>query len=203
VDWLYNLGYEDAMNYFDANGFYNENRARPHLTQAPRSIHTYDTPRRVTVYRFLGYNPRKITNQFISFLLDFILLVALFIIIKPIILWLIYSELFLRVVYHVVVSIYLETILFFILVLKRFFLFKTKEKKRFARCKTVICFIKEHYFCSKQYNKFKECMDCLVCMLSLSLLLRFFQPGVSKDLLRKHHRLVKVSLLYRLFCHVL
>jgi hypothetical protein len=45
--------------------------------------------------------------------------------------------------------------------------------------------------------------DCLGCIFSLSLALRFFTSRPSSVELRKHDRLQKRSILYRVFRHII
>ena len=116
VDWLYNLGFHDALNYFEKKGlskFKNKIRSKDkisykHIDKIP---HPYDHRKQVTMHRFLGYDLAKLTHEYVSFTLDFFLLVLLLVVWRPLVLLLIYCELILRLVVLIIRTITNEVVL--------------------------------------------------------------------------------------------
>ena len=102
IDWLYALGWEDCLTYLEKRGLNRRSeRARNHLQDIDRTTHPYDTPRRVSVHRVLGYDLGNLTCEYGSFALDFMLLVVFVVLWKPLALALIYLELSVHVGVHV------------------------------------------------------------------------------------------------------
>jgi hypothetical protein len=57
---------------------------------------------------------------------------------------------------------------------------------------------------AKQIHKiYKDLWHCFTCVGSLSLFLRFLSVRPSSVELRKHDRLARASLLYRVFRHII
>jgi hypothetical protein len=54
-----------------------------------------------------------------------------------------------------------------------------------------------------QKHKLKELWECIICLGSLSLLFRFISGGPSTVELRKHDKLAKASIFYRIFRHII
>jgi len=107
VDWTYNLGFDDAMEYFRKRGISPSPHARPQLAAFQRSrTHPFDTPRRINYHRFLGYDLLNLVpSQFLSFLLDLGLLLLFLLLLRPLALVAVYLELAARVVVGLVVAI--------------------------------------------------------------------------------------------------
>jgi len=139
------------------------------------------------MHRFLGYDLKNMTNQYVAFVLDLALLVLFLLIWKPLAMLFIYVELFSR-------TIYLST-LFLCSIL-------TKFVKRMVVTPTSssILPLEEGKRMEKLWN---QLMDCLSCLVSLSLFLRWFSGRPSSAALRKHDRLSKSSILYRVFRHII
>ena len=113
VDWLYALGFEDCMNYLEKRGLNGHStKCKSHLGEIDRSSHPYDTPRRVSVHRVLGYDLGNLTCEYGAFALDFTLLLAFILLWKPFALFLIYIELLFHVLLYVGMYI-LYTVSFF------------------------------------------------------------------------------------------
>lgn len=102
IDWLYALGWDDCMAYIEKRGLKitNPSNKNPHVLHPKDLSHPYDIPKRVSVHRFLGYNLGKSTPEYVSFTMDFILLILFLIILKPIALLLIYIELLLWIILY-------------------------------------------------------------------------------------------------------
>lgn len=169
IDWLYNLGFQDMLTYLDKRSIPASPRARPAIQELAKNAHPYDTPRRISMHRFLGYDLSNLTNEFVAFVMDLGLLLLLFFVWKPIALMLIYLEVLIRMLIHCCVVII--------------------EKLLWRR--------------PSQYNRLKQVWECFTCVWSLSLLLRFFTPACSSVELRKHDKLAKISVLYRVFRHII
>jgi hypothetical protein len=109
VDWLYSLGWEDCMAFIEKKGLdseeipktsdkkntgqkVNSDKVKAHL-ESYKNSHPYDIQRKVSVHRFLGYNLGNMTHDYVSFTMDFLLLVIFLLLLKPIALLLIYIEL--------------------------------------------------------------------------------------------------------------
>jgi hypothetical protein len=101
IDWLYSLGYEDCMAYIEKRGLsqINSNKKKTYQ-QSLKTSHPYDFKRRVSVHRFLGYNLGNMTHEYVSFTMDFLLLVIFLVLLKPLALLLIYIELLLWILYY-------------------------------------------------------------------------------------------------------
>jgi hypothetical protein len=62
IDWLYELGWEDAMAFIESKNLPKSPHARPHITMNPRNRHIFDTPKRVSMHRFLGYDVSELSH---------------------------------------------------------------------------------------------------------------------------------------------
>lgn len=170
IDWLYALGWEDCMSYLEKRGLPNRSpNSKLHLREIDRTTHPYDTPRRVSVHRVLGYDLGNLTCEWGSFALDFMLLIVFVVLWKPLALALIYLELQLHSLLHLAL---------FVLGLPLMWM-------------------------HREDDNLNKAWDCLTCIFSLSLALRFFTSRPSSVELRKHDRLQKRSMLYRVFRHII
>lgn len=152
------------MAYIDAKSIPSSPRARQDIKAIPKSPHAYDTRRRISMHRFLGYNVADLTHEYFSFIADLLLLLMLFVVWKPLALILIYAELIIRM---------------------------------------VIRFVQIVLTSPLSWRRYSECCEYFTCVWSLSLLLRFFTPACSSVELRKHDKLAKLSILYRVFRHII
>jgi hypothetical protein len=134
------------------------------------------------MHRFLGYDLAK-TNNMLAFLCDLFLLGLLLFVWKPFALFVIYMELLWRIAYLTVLCA------LNVVGIDGYVLYK-------------LGIFKPSVYSSKQ-TVFRKLYDCVLCVLSLSLLLRFISGGPSAVELRKHDRLAKNSLLYRVFRHII
>jgi hypothetical protein len=219
VDWLYSLGYEDCLQYLEQRKILDYlrkkqlsklsaevpeqevessmdkawsqlmafTRRRMGLAPAHASDH-----RKVSLRRFLGYDLRTFSNHYVSFVLDLCLLFLLLFVWKPLALCLIYAELLFRIVYLNVMLLFQFTGVFTAL---------ERILRRQAQAVTKIVQNPAADFVS---TTLEEMRDCIWCILSLSLAMRFISGGPRPTVeLRKHDRLTKHSLLYRVFRHII
>lgn len=128
-----------------------------------------------------------------ALVLDAILLVLVLLVWKPLALFLIYSELLLRIlILNVVIALKFSGVYS----LAEKLLLRQKDSVRQMKASA------EDFIGSS----LQDLSDCLLCVLSLSLVMRLFVSGGASSpsvVLRKHDRLSKHSLLYRIFCHIL
>ena len=95
IDWLYRLGWEDACRWIKAHP---ERCDLPHLSTKtlspisppPKRPHSYDTPKRVSVHRLLGYNISDQMHRTVARSLDIFLTLLVILVWKPLVLILIY-----------------------------------------------------------------------------------------------------------------
>lgn len=219
IDWVYNLGYTDCLNYLDSHAIRSPTLAQPsgqssadNLTGSPKPLHPYSARRKVNMHRFLGYDLRNISGEFLHFMMDFWLLVLLIFLWKPMALLLIYGELVCRMTIYFVTAVWLtlwETLIAPLLMLcsplvpqqvKSYMLVRLPKRWRVAseRGKG-----KRTSGESPSAVRLHRSWDCFTCLWSLSLLLRFFTPACSSVELRKHDRLAKLSIVYRIFRHII
>jgi hypothetical protein len=199
IDWLYSLGYEDCLAYLEKRGLpiVNPNMKKGY-EQSFKSSHPYDVPRRVSVHRFLGYNLGNLTHDYISFTMDFLLLVVFLVLLKPLALLFIYVELLLRII---------------VLAGKRrmlnnsFNITKLSPTTPSVSLTFFFLFLVSHTVTSpirrRGMRSDRKALDCFSCIFSLSLMLRFFSGRPSSVELRKHDRLARLSILYRIFRHII
>lgn len=221
VDWLYTLGWNDCLEYLKSRDI--QPMPGSELKSYPKKSHPYDIPRRVrsvkalsnlfvsyftssfnyyfSLYRFLGYDVGNLTNNFVSFLMDFILLVLLVVVLRPLALVLIYIELFLRIIFLSTLSVCYAA---WDISPPRVIHDAVKEAYKTALSNLMrfgyMVKLPESAKISKNTVS-KQLWDCVTCIFSLSLLLRFLTGPPSQREIRKHNRLAKQSLLYRLFRH--
>lgn len=164
------------------------------------------------MHRFLGYDMQNMTHQYLAFFLDLVLLSLLLILLKPVALLLIYLELW--------IHIFILSIIYFIKVLSDRMLLSlynvhvsmlfnnnsstststtTTTRRSFQGVEEYIP-QRGKAWLRKQNN---DLWDCITCVFSLSLLLRFISGRPSVVKLRKDDRLTRLSLLYRIFRHVI
>jgi hypothetical protein len=140
----------------------------------------------------------------VAFTLDFLLLVVLILLWKPVALLLIYVELLVRIVVLSVVAT-LQTVwdlrpLTVIrgAVMKPYYLFMS-----YLMGLAFLQLAAEEAWKQRKTRTQQELMECISCVWSLSLLLRFISGGPSSVGLRKHDKLHKMSILYRVFRHII
>ena len=212
VDWIYNLGFEDGMAWIQSRKVGRSPHAIKKLRKpiARNNAHDFDTPRQVSVHRFLGYNPKKATAGYLwAFLCDLVLLLLFLTLLKPAFLILIYLELLLNSVSkvgEVVIGELLAPLGYignFILLI---FEVQISNSKVFTKPAAVLSLegTGRRLLGGKvRAARRQDIVESLSCVLSLSLLLRFFSGfnRASNMQLRKHDKLYKHSILYRILRH--
>lgn len=152
------------------------------------------------MHRFLGYDMQNITHQYIAFFLDLGLLFMLIFVWKPLALCLIYLELWTRIV--ILSIVYLCKYLAVGSVRTMSHIDPTKHKTATHKLEEVFELPKyrnRKEWLRRQHN---DLWDCITCVYSLSLFMRFLSTyGPSNATLRKHDRLARNSMLYRVFRH--
>jgi hypothetical protein len=205
IDWLYNLGYMDAMSYIDSQQITAKRTNSMDIDDIQRNSHKYDVPRKVSMHRFLGYDLANMTHRYFAFICDFFLLLVVLLIWKPLMLLLIYIELSARMFQCLAVALFYQLgVIVPAMALSALFSWsKTWNNFKLWRNNIITLFGKLRIFVPSSECKLNEFRDCFHCIFSLSLLLRFISLVCSPSTLRKHSRLEKVSFLYRVFKHVL
>ena len=114
IDWLYNLGYEDCLEYLRSVGLVpsmhrtTSEKFLSNLADDGNKIfrdenHPYDIRRRVSVHRLLGYDlcdvPAPGISGFLQVVFDSALLLFTVVVWKPFALLLIYAEVILKIAY--------------------------------------------------------------------------------------------------------
>lgn len=156
------------------------------------------------MHRFLGYDLANLTNNHIAFIMDLFLLLLLVLVWKPLALTLIYAELFCRIV-----VLALVTLIATVWDLFPPFLIQKLVKQAYVLVIpdfVGLAFLRKHAMKTAKRRRCKmlhELWECVTCVSSLSLLLRFISGRPSVVELRKHNRLAKYSILYRLFRHII
>eukprot|EP01032_Pedospumella_encystans_P022049 gene22049-24997_t len=200
VEWLYNLGWEDCMKYIRSRGIPLSSK-NPNLKRVyEKNDHPYDTPRTVSMHRFLGYDVKSLTHYSMAFVMDLGLLVLLLCVWKPLALCLIYLELWARIA--VLSVVYLVRYLLVGTTQAAFKMDTSTDKAAAHRLEKVLELPKHN---RKQWlrQQHDDLWDCITCVYSLSLAMRFISGRPSSVELRKHDRLARISVLYRVFRHII
>lgn len=156
------------------------------------------------MHRFLGYDLQSITHQSVSFALDFVLLVVLIFLWKPLALLLIYSELLLRIlVLSVVAAMQAVWDLRPVSVVRAAVMKPYYLAMSYLMGLAFLQLAAEEAWKQRKVQTQRELLECISCVWSLSLLLRFISGGPSSSALRKHDKLHKLSILYRVFRHII
>lgn len=157
-----------------------------------------------SMHRFLGYDTRSLPYQWIYFVADLGLLLLLFFVWKPLALLLIYVELFVRIIILSFLSLVYSLLDFTPpKLVRKLIAFPYQVVVSNLIGTTFIQKLQSIPVPSKKVQINKTLWDCVLCVSSLSLLLRFLSGLPSTTELRKHPRLVRVSLFYRIFRHMI
>lgn len=156
--------------------------------------------------RFLGYDVKQFTHEYVSFILDFILLGLLIFVLKPLALGLIYMELFLRLFLLSLSSILHHLKEFTPPSLIRRIIIRPYLNFMFYFTGGVGNLHQPHHM-STYYNspqrikRMRDLWECVRCVGSLTLLMKFFSGPPSAVEISQHKKLAKISLFYRMFHH--
>jgi hypothetical protein len=150
-----------------------------------------------SIERFLGYD---LTHRYLSMLLDCVLLMLLLFIWKPLALMLIYFEITCKIV--VLTTLTISQAILGLYPLRLILL-----RPYYAIMQKIMSPIFLHGVNISAVNQnkktLKELWECFTCVWSLSLLLRFISGRPSEVELKKHKRLAKFSIIYRVFMHII
>ena len=208
IDWLYRLGWEDACRWIKAHP---ERCDLPHLSTKilspisppPKRPHPYDTPKRVSVHRLLGYNISDQMHRTVARSLDIFLNLLVILIWKPLVLILIYTELLLSSAKSILVTAALEVYSLSPMVALQVALLGPHHVL-IALFTTALYGYKLVLVGPHPYSQLNDLYECVSCIWSLSLLCRTLIPSPPSTVqLRKHHKLIKRSLTYRIVMHTL
>ena len=177
-----------------------------------RRFHSYDIRSSAkggmgSINRFLGYDTASVTESLtttkhVSQFLDFMLLILLVIVWKPFALLCIYVEIFFWALWYIFASLVFEIYELYPII--------SLSMGLFAPDLALICTLASLAMVQKitflgfsKYHKFIQVFECLSCLWSVSLLMRFLSGGPSSATLRKHDKLARNSMLYRVFRHMI
>jgi hypothetical protein len=153
-----------------------------------------------SMHRFLGYDMQNMTSHWIAFVMDLGLLVLLLCVWKPMALCLIYMELWARI--WVLSAVYFVKYLAVgaTSAVSRVDLTKDKEATHKLERALELPSRNRKEWLRQQHN---DLWDCITCVYSVSLAMRFISGRPSNVELRKHDRLARISVLYRVFRHII
>lgn len=217
VDWVYNLGFEDAMRYFDKVGIpQNSPRSRPDLmTPVARKKHPFDDRRQINMNRFLGYEIPVAGFGFgllkiFMFFVDIFLLLQLIVIWRPLALILIYIEL----IVYLCVTFIVDLVKGFWYSGVDALISAWENVKTFVVHVVTLRFLKmKKDFVSysertaettrSKINKFKNTCDIMSCLSCSALLLSILSVRPSAQTIGVHEELKKISAFYRFFSFII
>lgn len=201
VDWIYNLGYEDARRWFSSGGRKAEcDSTLSEQTGPTRCSHPFDTPRRISMHRFLGFDIANVTHSYVAAAMDLCLYLLLLILWKPFSVALIYAELLLVVVMHSLVSLGQELYDIGPMVCVASALF-APHLNLILWVTGLLVLHKMVIVGPSAATKLYDMWECVTCIGSLSLLLRILPSPPSVAPPNKHKHLSKRSLIYRIVRH--
>jgi len=213
IDWIYALGYEDGIAYIEksfkdgVNGVKFEDLPTLLPPISTKNHPYYNVPRTITMNRFLGYSIRGTlpkTCQWLEMVMDLILVFLVVFVWKPLILTLIYIELFIRMVILVAntfVSEISHLISPFTMIvggtclLSNFNLFFNVATLMYIRKLLVVG--------PKDVKRYMHIWKHLTCITSVSLLFRYISGRPSKVFVNNHQVLEEISFMYRMFKYVI
>jgi hypothetical protein len=206
VDWLFDLGYNDGVNWIhDRNEKQQNNSGKPKAKMRTRSdeYHPFDVPRQISVHRFLGFDVADLTHSSVSVIMDFFLYLLLLLVWKPTAITLIYLELFVKVIMLVTASVLYE--LFDLLpMLFVGYAFLAPHVALFCWMLLFTGIVKLLLVGPASGSHLGDLWEVVRCIGSASLLKRYIPIPLRKlttDPLRKHVHLNKKSLVYRVVRH--
>jgi hypothetical protein len=203
VDWLYSLGFEDAIAFFNRKGIKPSSKARPELMQLLKNPHPFDVPGRVSLHRVLGYHVSALTQGYLGYFMDFVLFLFLLFVVKPVMLLAIYTELLIQMIWHFSSTVIVEMMEVLPLVLLSTFFFYPNSLMTY-RMSSVVFFEKLLILGPSQFHRFKECWQCILHVLSPALLVGFITlPKAFSMEEAMAESLCKMSFTYRMFRHAL
>jgi hypothetical protein len=204
VDWVYRLGYEDAKTFFDSRAYAASTCAEISSSSCPlleRSMsHPFDTPKRISMHRFLGFDIANATHASVGAVMDFSLYILLLFVWKPFSIALVYAELLLVLLSHAIFSLLHELydITPMICILYAFF---TPEYPVLLGLSSFMVVQKLALVGPSAVTSLRRLRECLTCLGCFSFLLRILPTPPSRLPPPSHQNLSKVSFVYRLVRH--
>jgi hypothetical protein len=213
VDWIYALGYEDGISYIEkvfkngVNGVYFDDLPTLLTPLSTQKHPYYAVPRCITMKRFLGYNIRSVLPSachWIELVMDAVLLFLVVFLWKPVIITLIYVELFTRMVVLVArtfVSEMSALISPFTMVVGATFMLPNFAL--FFNVATLMYVRKLLVEGPKDMKTYQDIWKYLSCIASISLLLKYISGRPTSCMLSIHDKLEEISFTYRMFKYVI
>jgi hypothetical protein len=218
VDWVYELGYNDAVNWIHERAesqvekqqqqLHKDNTkgaTRARSNSFRNNSHAFDVPRQISMHRCLGVDVADLTHASVSVLLDFCLYLLLLLVWKPAAILMIYMELFVKVVMLVAASVLYELLdLLPLLLVGYAFLAPHATLLLWAYVLGFTGAVKLLVVGPARGSHLGDLWEIARCIGSASLLRRFVPlplARLSADPLRKHVHLNKSSLIYRIVRH--
>jgi len=208
VDWIYALGYEDGIAYIEkafkdgVNGVKYSDLPTLLSPLSTRNHPYYAIPRTISMKRFLGYTIPS--TQWLEMIMDAILLMLLVFVWKPLIITLIYVELFIRMVILVATTFMSEVSSLmspFTMIVGGTFMLSSFNL--FFNVATLMYMRKLLSVGPKDMRRYKHIWNHLMCITSHQLLLRYVSGRPSKAFVNNHHILEEISIMYRIFKYVI
>lgn len=198
IDWLYNLGFEDANRYFDGLGIPPTTpNAKLDMGPIAKNDHPFDEPRQITIHRFFGYELGALSSfRLVTYVLDFFLMIQVMLIWKPLALILIYIELVIGLFLYSTLGSVVDICRSLVSLWKGFWaplLYLFRRKSGISNGKRFRKRARDDY-CMTKALKILQCLfhpSWLQVMISLKPTARH---------LAKHQQLSEFSALYRFFC---
>jgi hypothetical protein len=199
VDWVYRLGYEDARSFFNSRSY--AIPTEPTSTSSSvRLSHPFDTPRRISMHRLLGFDIANATHASVGAVMDFSLYLLLLLLWKPFSILLIYAELLLVLLSHTLLSLLHELydVTPMICILYAFF---SPEYPLLLTLSSFLVVQKLALVGPSALSSLARLRECLTCLGCPSLLLRILPAPPTATPPTSHQKLAKVSFVYRLVRH--
>lgn len=197
VDWLYRLGYEDAKSYFHSRSYPPQ---KEDSSPAVTFQHPFDTPKRISMHRFLGFDVANATHASIAAIMDFSLYILLLFVWKPFSITLIYAELLLVMISHTLFTL-LHELYDITPLLCIFYAFFSPEYPLMLGLSSLLIVPKLVIFGPSAGSSLTRLRECLVCLGCISFFLRILPAPPSINPPPSHDNLSKVSFVYRLVRH--
>ena len=166
--------------------------------------HAYDIRRKISLHRFLGFQPQNFFNSYIVLIGDTVLFLVLILFWKPFALTMIYAELILKIIAHLTLGVIREFLQMLPMILLCLALCGPHITLAWGLSLVLLA---QKIVSVGPAVAFKsrrgELWDCVACLGSLSLARRFVSGGLSVDEIRQNDRLVQTSVVYRIVRHII
>lgn len=209
IDWVYKLGYDDAMKWILNRQEGNIDTSHDSISEKIKRSHPFDTPRKVSMHRFLGFNVGIKVPKYVSYCLDFGLWVMLMFVWKPIAIALLYTELaFFSALYFtlaVMQELYNTSPIIIFMAMVAMFIYGPHCMGLLFSLIVGLLLFKIVWIgpCATSWGYIDAMAECLGRIGSFSLLLRFLPSAQVHSSLddHEHKNLWKSSRVYRFVRH--